>query len=52
MPAASPGSKSGNPAEPGSLIEVYDNFIVVTEKDGIRRISPHGWYTDVTFKQE
>lgn len=54
-PVGSPGetgSNTGNPAKPGSRIEVYDNFIIVTGADGTQRISPHGWYTQVEFKQD
>jgi hypothetical protein len=54
-PVGSPGEiggNTGNPVEAGSRIEVYDNFIVVTEIDGTQSISPHGWYTLIKYKQD
>ena len=55
MPVGGPGeigSNTGNPIEAGSRIEVYGNFIVVTGEDGTQSLSPHGWYTQVAFKQD
>ena len=34
------GSISGNSPPPGSQVEVYENFIIVTPEDGIKWLSP------------
>lgn len=49
-PVGSTGQNTGNSPEPGSRIEVYDGFIIVTAEDGTQTITPHGWYTDLRLK--
>ncbi|HEY8668966.1 MAG TPA: hypothetical protein VIL86_20120 [Tepidisphaeraceae bacterium] len=39
-------------APAGSRVEVYANFIIVTAPDGIHRLSPNGWYSNLAFKTE
>jgi len=51
-PVGGPGQNTGDSPEPGSRIEVYDGFIVVTAADGTQTICPHGWYTDLKLKQD
>ena len=54
-PVGSPGetgSISGNSPPPGSQVEVYENFIIVTPEDGIKWLSPHGWYSKLAFKAD
>ena len=52
QPVGSSGQNTGNSPKPGSRIEVYDGFIAVTESEGTQRLCPHGWYTDLRFKQD
>jgi hypothetical protein len=54
-PVASPGetgSNSGSSPAEGSRVEVYENFIIVTDPEGNATLSPHGWYTNLSFARE
>ncbi|MBV9123659.1 MAG: hypothetical protein JO112_09910 [Planctomycetes bacterium] len=46
------GENTGSSPEKGSRVEVYENFIIVTSKDGSSILSLHGWYTDLRFKKD
>jgi len=41
------GGNEGNTPPPGSQVEVYENFILITPPNGSTILSPHGWY--ITF---
>lgn len=43
------GSNAGLSPPKGSRIEVYDEFILITPAEGPTILSPHGWYTDLSF---
>ena len=47
-----PSSNEGSSPPAGSRVEVYPNFILVTEPNGSASISPHGWYTNLRFKAD
>ena len=46
------GSNSGSPIAPGSRVDIYANFIIVTPPKGPSVLSPHGWYTDLRFEKD
>jgi hypothetical protein len=48
MGAIGPNSPYTPPS--GSRVDVYDNFIVVTDSEGIAELSLHGSYTKLRFK--
>ena len=35
----------------GGTVEIYENFIIVTPKNGESMLSPHNWYKGLTFKK-
>ena len=45
-------SNEGGEFEKGSRVEVYDEFIVVTPKDGTSRIHPHDYYSGLRIKKD
>ena len=45
------GENSGNSGFAGSRVEVYDQFILVTQPGGSTRLAPHGWYTELMFRR-
>ena len=49
-PAGATGSNTGYSPAAGSRVDVYDNFIVVTDTDGVSEISQRGSYTKVRFR--
>ncbi len=51
-PLTSTSNTVGSSPAAGSRIDVYENFIVVTNAEGIAEISLHGSYTDLKFKPE
>ena len=46
------GSNTGNSPPKGSRVEVYDEFILITPPEGPTILSPHGWYTDLSFTRD
>src|SRR4051794_35375830 len=46
------GSNEGNSPPAGSRVEVYSNFILITPQNGPTTLTPHGWYTDLTFTRD
>src|SRR5690348_4407092 len=46
------GGNEGNSPPEGSRVEVYSEFILITPPGGPTILSPHGWYTDLTFRRE
>ena len=51
-PVAHEGTNSGNSPAQGSLVELYDGFIIIREPNGRRIVSPHGWYTNLMYESE
>ena len=45
-------SNEGGEIEKGSRVEVYDQFIVVTNPGGLSRVLPHGYYSGLVLKKE
>jgi len=45
-----PGTNNGYSPAAGSRVDVYDNFIVVTDAEGNAELSLHGSYTKLRFK--
>ena len=45
-----PGTNAGYSPASGSRVDVYDNFIVVTDAEGNADLSLHGSYTKLRFK--
>lgn len=45
-------SNEGGEIEKGSRVEVYDQFIVVTNPGGLSRVLPHGYYSNLVLKKE
>jgi hypothetical protein len=45
-----PGTNTGFSPAAGSRVDVYENFIVVTDAEGIGELSLHGSYTKLRFK--
>jgi hypothetical protein len=46
------GENSGSSPPKGSRVEVYEQFILITPPDGLTILSPHGWYTGLTFRRD
>ena len=49
-PVGALGSNTGHSPAAGARLDVYDNFIVVTDAEGISELSLHGSYTKLRFK--
>jgi hypothetical protein len=49
-PVGSTGLNSGYSPAAGSRVDVYDNFIIVTDTVGVSEVSEHGSYTKLRFK--
>ncbi len=49
-PVAHEGSNSGNSPAEGSLVDLYDGFIIIRQPNGRRIVSPHGWYTNLVYE--
>ena len=45
-----PGTNTGYSPAAGSRVDVYDNFIVVTDAEGVSELSLNGSYTKLRFK--
>ncbi|MDQ3441599.1 MAG: hypothetical protein M3478_14750 [Planctomycetota bacterium] len=45
-----PGTNTGYSPAAGARVDVYENFIVVTDAEGIGELSLHGSYTKLRFK--
>ena len=45
------GDNTGNAIVPGSRVEVYENFIIVTPPNKPSQLCPHGWYTNLSFEK-
>ena len=45
-----PGTNSGYSPAAGARVDVYENFIVVTDAEGNAELSLHGSYTKLRFK--
>jgi hypothetical protein len=48
-PMSTVGENEGFPAPKDSRVEVYPDLIIVTTSDGLRRVSPNGFYTNLVF---
>jgi hypothetical protein len=46
------GSNTGYSPPKGSRVEVYDEFILITPPEGPTILSPHGWYTELSFNRD
>jgi hypothetical protein len=46
------GSNSGDSPPKGSRVQIYPNFILVTDPSGNTQLSLHGWYTELRFKAD
>jgi len=46
------GENSGDTPPKGSYVQIYPNFILVTDPNGNTQLSLHGWYTDLRFKTD
>ncbi len=51
-PVGLTGSNSGSSPEKGSRVEVYEGCIIVKAKNGACQVVPHGWYTNLMFKED
>jgi hypothetical protein len=50
--AGESGSNTGYSPPQGSRVEVYGEFILITPPEGPTILSPHGWYTDLSFNRD
>src|SRR5690606_19776468 len=51
-PVGTSGSNSGGSPPEGSRVEVYEEFIIVTDSNGDSQLSLHGWYTNLRFRRD
>ena len=45
-----PGTNTGYSPAAGARVDVYENFIVITDAEGNAELSLHGSYTKLRFK--
>ena len=45
-------SNEGGGYEPGSRVEVYDQFVVITTSAGLSFVHPHGYYSGLVIKKD